>query len=264
MSRPIDNEKFALLAQRDLKARGHYQGEIDGWAGPKTRDAYAAALPPIPAAPSAVDSARPELRIGPDHWLEGATRDPLPGRGAMPVPRFLVEHFTGGWADGVSVMRERGVSAHFLVQRDGKIIQCVPCNQIAHHAGESKWRDPNTGKIYSGLNSCSIGIEIANCGDLERDLYPSTMGKPLAGTPIPRLKAKHKIGGPIRSWEVFPPAQLAAVEALSAALVRRYNLGDVIGHDDISPGRKVDPGPSFDMLGVREFCGFTAPVPRIT
>jgi N-acetylmuramoyl-L-alanine amidase len=200
------------------------------------------------------------MRVGDDHWLEGVKRDILPPRGAMPIRRFLVQHFTAGWADAVAVMRSRGVSAHFVVQRDGEIIQCVPCNQAAYHAGQSRWKDPKTGKVYTGLNSCSIGIEIANCGDLQRERFPSTMGPPLAGTPIPRLRAAHKNGGGIREWEVYPEAQLLAVEELSRALVARYNLDDLVGHDDIAPTRKADPGPAFPLARMRVACGFPADI----
>lgn len=200
------------------------------------------------------------MKIGEDHWLEGVKRERLPGRGEMNVRRFLVHHFTGGWTDAAGVMRERGVSAHFVVQRDGTIIQCVPCNQIAYHAGKSKWRDPKTGREFSGLNTCSIGIEIENCGDLPRELYPSTMGD-LAGKIVPRLIASHPHGGPVTRWELYPEAQLAAVEALSKVLVARYNLDDLVGHQDISRGRKTDPGPAFPLNRMRKACNFQTPLP---
>jgi len=198
------------------------------------------------------------MKIGGDHWLESVRRDPLPSRGAMPVRRFLVQHFTGGWADAVQVMRGRGVSAHFVVQRDGTVIQCVPCNQIAYHAGRSRWTDPKTGRVFHNLNSCSIGIEIANCGDIDREKFPGTMGPPLAGTPIPRVRAAHKNGGPVRAWEAYAPAQIAAVKELSRALVDRYKLDDIVGHDDIAPDRKSDPGPAFPLADIRLACGFPA------
>lgn len=201
--------------------------------------------------------------IGKDHWIEGAERNPLKSGGSMSIRRFLVEHFSGGWADAVHVMKERGVSAHLVVQRDGSFVQCVPFNQVAYHAGESAWRDPKTGILYRGLNSCSIGIEIANCGDLERQLYPSTMGPAYSGKPIPRITAKHKNGGGTKQWETYSPAQIATVTEISKALVARYNLDDVIGHDDISPGRKADPGPAFPLREIRLACGFPVAIPKL-
>lgn len=200
------------------------------------------------------------LEIGDDHFIRGVKKDILPNGGPMNVRRFLVLHFTGGWTDAAQAMRERKVSAHFVVRRDGTIAQCVPCNRIAYHAGRSKWTDPKTGIAYDGLNDCSIGIEIENCGDLERDIYPKTMGE-LAGKPIPRLEAAHPHGGPVKRWEVYPEAQVAAVTLLSKVLVKRYNLDDLVGHQDISPGRKTDPGPALHLNFIRRACGFLDPLP---
>ena len=187
----------------------------------------------------------------------------------MDVRRFLVIHFTSGWTAQSSVdfwktPDANGASAHVIIDRDGSIIQCRPFNRTCGHAGISKWKDPKSGKIYVGLNSCSIGIELANAGDMSRnpDVYPSTMGG-LAGVPIPRVLARHKNGGREIGWELYPTAQLDACETLSKALVARYNLDDVIGHDDIAPNRKVDPGPAFPMLELRTACGFQGMPPHL-
>lgn len=196
------------------------------------------------------------MKIGDDHWLEGVKRVPLVSGGRMSIRRFLVCHCTEGWADAIEVMKSRGVSCHFTIQRDGEIIQSVPCNFVAYHAGASKWRDPNTGILYDGLNSCSIGIEFANIMDLEREKYPSTMGD-LAGKPIPRVH----IGG--KDYEVYPEAQIAAGEALSKALVEKYHLDDITVHMAISPGRKSDPGPAMNLTRIRHACGFTAPLAHL-
>ena len=202
------------------------------------------------------------MKIGDDYWLVGVERMPLAAGRVMDVRRFLVEHITEGWQDSYEVMKSRGVSVHFAVKRDGRIIQHVPCNRVAFHAGESSWVDPNTGIEYKMLNGCSLGIEIENVGTSGGATYPSTMGD-LKGTPIKRVAAKHKHGGPIKAWEVMPPAQIQAVKELSKCLCDRFNLDDVIGHEDASPGRKTDPGPMCPMQEIREFCGFTGlPVRR--
>lgn len=202
------------------------------------------------------------MTITPEHWLDPVERQPIPGGAVMAIRRFLVIHFTAGWSAQSSIdgWRERnnGVCAHFIIDRDGKIIQCRPCNRTAGHAGASSWKDPKTGNTYYGLNSCSIGIELANAGDMTRqpDEYPRYLMGNLAGKPIPRLEAKHKNGGPVSKWEVYPQAQIDACEALSKVLVARYNLDDVIGHDDAAPRRKTDPGPAYPMQKLRESCGF--------
>lgn len=197
------------------------------------------------------------------HWLAQAARNIVPGGSPMGTRRFLVIHFTAGWLgrDSVDFWRTpaaKGASAHVVIDRDGSIIQCRPFNRTAGHAGKnSKWKDPKTGTVYRNaqINQCSIGIELANCGDLERDVYPSTMG-PLAGKPIPRLTAKHKNGGPMKRWEEYTPAQIAACTELGGALVKRYNLDDVVGHDDVAPTWKNDPGPAFPMRQLRTMLGF--------
>jgi N-acetylmuramoyl-L-alanine amidase len=210
------------------------------------------------------------FRIGKDHWLEGVQRVPLPPRGAMRVRRYVVEHFTGG-ADGdgdtdgdhvkdaysaVDAMRDRGVSAHIVVDRDGTVIQCVAFDQKAWHAGASRWRDPGTGKIYSsaakqGGNDCAIGIEIANAGS---DLGALTWARKQKG--FQSFRGRHRNGGPVMEWECFPAPQMEAVTAVTLALVKRYNLDDVTGHDCIASWRKDDPGPAFPMRELREACGF--------
>ena len=102
------------------------------------------------------------------------------------------------------------VSAHFLVRRDGALIQFVPCGERAWHAGQSTWRG------RSRCNDFSIGIELEGCDDI-----------PYAG------------------------AQYAMLARLVRALARRYPIEDVVGHSDVAPGRKTDPGPAFDWARFR-------------
>jgi AmpD protein len=97
------------------------------------------------------------------------------------------------------------VSAHFLIRRDGALMQFVACGERAWHAGESTWRG------RARCNDFSIGIELEGT-----DALPYT-------TP-----------------------QYAMLGRLVRALRRRYAIEDVVGHSDIAPGRKTDPGPAFD------------------
>ena len=97
------------------------------------------------------------------------------------------------------------VSAHFLVRRDGGVIQFVPCAKRAWHAGDSSWK----GKTR--CNDFSIGIEVEGTGD----------------TP-------------------FTDAQYGRLSRLTRALLAHYPIADIVGHSDIAPGRKSDPGPHFD------------------
>lgn len=207
------------------------------------------------------------------HRLQSRGQDvvyaPLPGDGApMRTRRFLVMHFTAGWSAASSIEwwqnpAAKGAGAHIIIGRDGQVIQCRAFDRTAGHAGVSRWRDPGTGKLYLGLNSCSIGIELANRGDLPQGTtYPQSMGA-LAGTKVPVRQGTHKHGGPPRQWEVFPEPQMQAALRVAAALVDRYKLDDVIGHDDCAPDRKEDPGPAFPMTSFRHALGFTAPLPNL-
>jgi AmpD protein len=102
------------------------------------------------------------------------------------------------------------VSAHFLIRRDGELIQFVPCDRRAWHAGESNWR----GKSHS--NDFSIGIELEGSDD-----------------------------------QPFTDAQYARLAELTRALQAKYPVTDIVGHSDIAPGRKTDPGPCFDWQRYR-------------
>jgi N-acetylmuramoyl-L-alanine amidase len=191
------------------------------------------------------------MKITADHWLEGALRRPIPGGSPMRIRRFLVIHFTSGATAESSIEfwrtpAAKGASAHIVIDRDGTVYQCRPFNMTCGHAGKSQWSDGK--RIFNGLNSCSIGIELANAGDNER--LARRWSK------FPPIEARHKNGGPLKKWEVYPVEQLAACEEVAKALVKRYNLDDVVGHDDIAPSRKNDPGPAFPMQALRVSCGF--------
>lgn len=189
------------------------------------------------------------MKIQPDHWLDTATRDPIPGGATMGNRRAVVIHFTGGATakSSIEAMRERKLSVHFCIDRDGTIYQCRPCNMTAGHAGASRWKFPD-GITRFGLNTCTIGIELANAGD------NPDVGKKWSGLPL--KKARHRNGGPPKEWEQFDPEQLESCFELCKVLVARYNLDAVLGHDDIAPERKNDPGPLFPMDKLRTACGF--------
>lgn len=189
------------------------------------------------------------MTVTKDHWLAEATRRPLPGGQPMPTRRFLVIHFTSGASAQSSIdfwrsPDAKGACAHIVIDRDGTVFQCRPFNMTCGHAGKSRW------KGFSGLNSCSIGIELANAGDWTN--------LALRWTKLPLVKAKHKNGGPMQEWEAYPEAQVNACIEVAKALVARYKLDDVIGHDDIAPDRKNDPGPASEkwMGDLRVSCGF--------
>lgn len=199
------------------------------------------------------------MTVTESHLLAGKniSRQLITGGNVMAVRRTLVIHFTAG-ASGQSSIdfwntpAAKGASAHLVIERDGTIIQCRPFNRTCGHAGKSQWKDPKTGRLYTGLNSCSIGIELANAGN-DDDALKWARRQP----GFFAVTARHRNGGPAIEWEGYPPAQLAACLIVSQTLVAHYHLDDVTGHDCIAPDRKDDPGPAFPMEQLRAACGFT-------
>jgi N-acetylmuramoyl-L-alanine amidase len=139
-------------------------------------------------------------------------------RGEPPNMRpinMLVLHYTGMQSAAAALDRlcdpEAKVSSHYLVDEDGAIWRLVPELQRAFHAGLSCWQgEPD-------LNHVSVGIEIVNPG--------------------------HEWG-----YREFPEAQMAAVELLCRDILSRRRIPPyrVVGHSDIAPDRKSDPGELFD------------------
>ena len=127
---------------------------------------------------------------------------------------MIVLHYTG-MADAESAIDrlrdpEAKVSCHYLVAEDGTILRMVPEERRAWHAGRSHWRG------VTDVNSASIGIEIVNPG--------------------------HDLG-----YRPFPDEQMSALIPLVKEIVDRYGItrGNVVGHSDIAPARKRDPGELF-------------------
>jgi N-acetylmuramoyl-L-alanine amidase len=129
-------------------------------------------------------------------------------------PEMIVLHYTGmqDTAAALTKLCTAGsdVSTHYVVMEDGYVVQCVLEARRAWHAGEARWEGE------SDINSCSIGIEIANPG--------------------------HSHGYPD-----FPKRQIAAVTALCRSIFTRYRIPAwrVLGHSDVAPTRKQDPGEKF-------------------
>ena len=172
-----------------------------------------------------------------------------PNKGGTITPRWLVMHYTAGGSAQESISwlanKDAKASAHVVIAKDGSITQMVDFNRRAWHAGESTW------KGVDGLNGHSIGIELDGFGFLG-STGPGRWK--FRSTSIPDSEvvvARHKFGSPNGGWPRYPQKQLDVALELAKLLVRTYRLEDVIGHDDISPGRKQDPGPAFDMTGFR-------------
>jgi len=169
------------------------------------------------------------VKVGVSGWLSGVCRIPSPNCDARPpgtAIELLVIHnislppgefggsaITDMFTNRLDVaahpyyaqLQGIRVSAHFLIRRDGAIIQFVSCNKRAWHAGVSSWQG------RAACNDFSLGIEVEGS-----DFVP------------------------------FTERQYAALVRLTRLLKRSYPLRAVVGHADIAPGRKTDPGPFFD------------------
>ena len=129
------------------------------------------------------------------------------------------------------------VSCHYYIARDGALTQLVREADVAWHAGQSQWDDPELGRL-EGLNAWSLGIEIGNAGPFAKRA-PSVVEE-----------------RDVTDWasaEPYTAAQYATLRALLADVQMRYPVlipARVLGHSQVSPGRKSDPGAHFDWSRV--------------
>lgn len=127
---------------------------------------------------------------------------------------MVVLHYTGMESAEAAIERlrdpEAGVSCHYLVTEEGRVLRMVAEDKRAWHAGKSYWRG------MTALNACSIGIEIVNPG--------------------------HEHG-----YRPFPEEQIEALIPLLSDIKERHGItrGNIVGHSDIAPARKQDPGELF-------------------
>jgi AmpD protein len=173
--------------------------------------------------------AKTTLEFDPDGWLDGARRIISPNCDARPVDtpidllvihnislppgefggEGVIELFTNRLDPAAhpyyQTIKDLRVSAHFFIRRDGELIQFVPPDRRAWHAGVSSWNGRER------CNDFSIGIELEGTDD----------------TP-------------------FTDAQYASLDELIESLRQRYAIQEIVGHSDIAPDRKTDPGPCFD------------------
>lgn len=149
---------------------------------------------------------------------------PSPNFGPRPVGQqvqLVVLHYTGMRSGAVALQRlcdpQAQVSAHYLIEEDGRLFQLVAEDQRAWHAGVAGWRG------CTNVNDISIGIELVNPG--------------------------HEFG-----YRAFPDVQINSLLALLADIKARHRLTsrDFVGHSDVAPGRKQDPGELFPWAALAQ------------
>ena len=193
---------------------------------------------------------------------------------------YIVIHHTvsGTWMSAYNTFNnpKEAASAHVIVDRDGTIIQCVPFDTFAWHAGDSQWADRGVRSGFSSMNSYSIGIELVNWG---ANFGKEAGGWKNAGHPSIILAdgeavlATSKHGWPAGGcgWQIFPQVQIEATLEIAKALMQAYpSILDVVGHEDIKKAwnentqvfynndprgdpmsDRQDPGPAFPMTSFR-------------
>ena len=128
--------------------------------------------------------------------------------------KFLIFHYTGMKKESEAIKRltsiQSEVSSHYLIKNNGEILTLVPDLYISWHAGKSAWKN------YSSLNNHSIGIEICNPGH---------------GT----------------NYRKFSNQQIKSLLKLTIFLIKKYKINskNILGHSDVAPDRKKDPGEKF-------------------
>lgn len=183
------------------------------------------------------------------------------------IPRNLVMHYTAtetaqsaiDWFMNTQSNPDK-IAAHIVIDLDGTITQLIPLNRRANHAGTSVWSDGEN------FNFFSIGIEIVNRGFCKKHAdgklsvtsnWKTGEQKFFKGNDllknIRQARHKHKIWDHVenQNWFIYPDKQIEAVIQLSKLLVSHYQLSNILGHDDISPFRKPDPGPLFPWDRIR-------------
>ena len=137
-----------------------------------------------------------------------------PKKRASKQIKFIIFHYTGMKKELGAINRltniQSEVSCHYLIKNSGEILKLVPDLYIAWHAGKSSWKN------FKSLNQSSIGIEITNPG--------------------------HEFG-----YKKFSKKQISSLLKLSKFLIKEYKIKakNILGHSDIAPERKKDPGEKF-------------------
>lgn len=145
-------------------------------------------------------------------------------RGGKPVKMIVIHATAGSFPGDLNWMCDpkSKVSTHYYINREGDIYQLVKDADCAWHAGISKWKNYHVGLLQPSVNQTSIGIELENSAQ-----------------------------------QPYTDLQYVALISLCEELAEKYNiaLDDIVGHADVSPGRKTDPYSYFDWNALRKSLG---------
>lgn len=189
-----------------------------------------------------------------NHLVEGLTYQKAHFIGDRITPEIVVLHDTAGRLEKgnsaayLASANSAAASVHFVIETDGTIVQQVPTNRRANHAGASSYN----GREW--CNTFSIGIELVNPGRMTR--HSDTQALTWWGQQLAiNLYGIREVSTPEHGaglWMPHTEAQIAALIALLETLFRDVpTLKDITTHWYVSPGRKVDPNPLFPLEEIR-------------
>ena len=188
-----------------------------------------------------------------NHKIVGVPFNKSPNVGSLfgqNLPDSIIIHYTAGASAESSINTltnpSSQASAHLVVGQDGAITQLVPFNQVAWHAGKSYYQG------RSGYNQYSIGIEIDNAGRLTKsgEKYYSWFGREYPADLV--FEGVHRNESSISFWHRYTQEQINAVFEICEGLKVEYVVKLILGHEEIAPDRKSDPGPAFPLEKLRE------------
>ncbi len=189
-----------------------------------------------------------------DHQFKGEgvkfQQTPNISRGVTIIPDTIIIHYTAtpNAASAINTLMnpKQSASAHLVVDIDGTVTQLANFNAKTWHAGVSSYGG------RSNFNNFSIGIEIVNAGWLKKegDKYYSYWGEEIKDV----HEGLHRNYPQTRSqyWQKYSDAQIAKIKEICEALAETYDIQYILGHEEIAPGRKQDPGPAFPLDRLRD------------
>lgn len=195
------------------------------------------------------------MTINDKHRLEGdgVIYEESPNHGgtfSADLPDTIIIHYTAG-ASAESAVKtlcdpRMKVSAHLVIGRDGAITQLVPFDTVAWHAGKSSYEG------RTGFNKYAIGIEVDNAGRLTKsgDEYVAWFGRAYPEKEV--VEAVHRNKTSPSYWHRYTEEQIAVVQEVCVELMDAYEISSILGHEEIAPQRKTDPGPAFPLDTLRE------------
>lgn len=133
-------------------------------------------------------------------------------------------------------------SAHILIDRSGGVVQMVPFDVIAWHAGRSSYEALG----LTGLNRFSVAVELVNLGKVERQAdgsFKTLLGQKVDAAEVTEVNE----GSKTTYWHKYTPEQISSATAIARAFRARDPKILLLGHEDVAPGRKIDPGPAFPL-----------------